>query len=169
MKKIIVVIIAVCIILGLMDSCGEKKVTCTFCKGSGVCKTCDGEGKTYRTGKERKCSICKGTGECSWCDGKGKVSEEQAQKNQETAIEIQKELNGILNKGSTSYSGTTCNVCHGTGLSKSKCTNCNGTGIDPVYESTKDSVLHPFTQKSCAKCGGSGYSKCTACWGRGTN
>ena len=55
---------------------------CSWCNGTGNCKTCGGTGRVYEYGPlsisthekyEQRCGVCNGTGKCGVCDGKGSV------------------------------------------------------------------------------------------------
>ena len=48
------------------------KVTCVSCKGSGICKFCNGSGYDKNT-KSGKCNACHHTGKCKLCRGKGET------------------------------------------------------------------------------------------------
>lgn len=168
--KIVVVLMVMTLLCGCgAKSAGSKLEDCAFCKGSGVCNVCKGAGEnSYGGNPARTCTICRGAGTCTSCDGKGKVTREQQEKNQSEAQKTFDALNGYLNQGSSGgNSGSPCSACGGTGRGKIKCTNCGGSGISPVYESTKGSALHAFADKDCAKCSGTGYERCTSCWGSG--
>lgn len=45
-------------------------IECTWCKGSGECRKCNGDGLDAY---DRTCSSCDGTGICSHCDGTGEI------------------------------------------------------------------------------------------------
>ena len=49
--------------------------TCKACKGTGVCRICDGKG-TVSSHKllvgSRKCKVCNGKGKCPVCKGRGR-------------------------------------------------------------------------------------------------
>lgn len=47
----------------------DDYMTCAFCKGDGLCMTCNGDG----TFGGKRCRKCAGTGICSRCDGSGVV------------------------------------------------------------------------------------------------
>lgn len=46
---------------------------CTWCRGSGVCKDCDGDGKSRLKGVLATfgCALCDSTGDCYKCKGTG--------------------------------------------------------------------------------------------------
>lgn len=47
---------------------------CYACNGSGVCYTCDGDGRgalIYGTDEYQDCKTCRGSGQCPKCDGSG--------------------------------------------------------------------------------------------------
>ncbi|MCE1187616.1 MAG: hypothetical protein LWX56_00625 [Ignavibacteria bacterium] len=46
----------------------NEKAKCPDCKGSGVCKHCNGTGNRYGS----TCPSCRGNGRCSTCEGSGK-------------------------------------------------------------------------------------------------
>lgn len=56
--------------------------TCISCSGTGICKTCGGQGWYYHetgyyTGNSHKtkttCPVCRGTGKCGTCHGSGSI------------------------------------------------------------------------------------------------
>mgnify|MGYP003309102667 CR=1 FL=1 len=46
-------------------------ITCTWCKGSGDCHACGGDGLWLGNGK--KCDYCDGSGVCEHCHGSGEL------------------------------------------------------------------------------------------------
>lgn len=51
------------------DSDSGGMIECTWCKGSGECHACDGDGLWL--GNAKVCSYCDGDGICEHCDGSG--------------------------------------------------------------------------------------------------
>ena len=47
-------------------------ITCVSCKGSGICRYCNGSGYDKNT-KSGKCTACHNTGRCKMCRGKGET------------------------------------------------------------------------------------------------
>lgn len=45
-------------------------IECTWCKGSGVCRKCNGDGLDAY---DRECDSCHGSAICSHCDGTGEI------------------------------------------------------------------------------------------------
>lgn len=178
MKKIISIIV-IAVVIVTLAGCGhntqssmsvethhtknQRSLTrCTFCNGSGLCNICKGSGTT---GKNNTfCTSCDGNGSCLWCGGYGNVTSEQQQNNEKVAQNRFQELDSYL-KGDDCTRNSFCSYCGGSGRSRTYCTACSGTGINPVYSSTKDSVLHSFAEKSCPSCSGTGFIVCSSCWG----
>ena len=48
------------------------KITCVSCKGSDICRYCNGSGYDKNT-KSGKCTACHNTGRCKMCRGKGET------------------------------------------------------------------------------------------------
>ncbi|MEW6358446.1 MAG: hypothetical protein AB1696_19085 [Planctomycetota bacterium] len=119
---------------------GSRRLTCTYCKGTGLraektrCPICDGTGKSACSVcrgtrvRQGNCATCgtRGTIECITCNGKGKVRPY-----------IQ------------------CEVCKGSGRSEERCLKCRGAGTDSK------------TRQPCDACGGSGKIPCGVCNGKG--
>lgn len=178
MKKLLLIIILAAVIIegikGIREDSGdavsersavslaavsdeERPYTCPRCGGAGMCPVCDGEGTYYNRirGEERPCSVCRDNpGVCQTCDGYGTVTTSNYQR-----------VDALEN--SRRSDNTPCAACGGSGYGSSPCSLCNGTGINSTYERTKGSALHGFADKDCPKCGGTGMSKCTSCWGTG--
>ncbi len=57
---------------GKPKSSKNVKVTCSLCKGTGVCRFCGGSGRST-TSKDGYCSGCHHNGKCNNCKGKGVV------------------------------------------------------------------------------------------------
>jgi len=62
---------------GKCEGSGKVEQPCTYCGGSGECRTCRGQGSrdvpTFSGSEYRKCGTCNGTGKCTHCSGTGKT------------------------------------------------------------------------------------------------
>ncbi|MDD6761320.1 MAG: hypothetical protein PUD99_07885 [Turicibacter sp.] len=51
----------------------DKIRRCSYCKGTGNCQSCHGNGYHYTISVDVPCSTCKTTGKCHLCNGLGYI------------------------------------------------------------------------------------------------
>lgn len=171
MKKLIFILVASFLILGVSQVEAQTTTTCKNCGGTGVaavCSMCGGSGAVYTMFGPAPCPGCMGMGRipCSLCSGRGYIVWQNPSSTNSSSSHSNSNYGNSSSSSSSSSSRSSsssssrsdlCLECYGDG----KCPQCKGTGYrtDNMFGTGVDyehkcSVCNGG--KKCWKCGGSG-------------